>query len=54
MEERFCCNSWIFLERFKVVVLRSSSALISQEGDLLALISSVSSGVMSILLPLSD
>ena len=46
-------NSLICLERFKMVVLRPSSALISQEGDLLTLLFSFSTGLVSVLLPLS-
>ena len=48
---RSCFNTWICLERFKMVVLRSPSALISREGDLLTLLSSFSAlEVVSILL----
>ena len=36
-----------------MVVLRPSSALISQEGDLLTLLFSFSTGLVSVLLPLS-
>lgn len=51
VEESFCCDSPICLERFKMVVLRSFSALISHEGDLLTLLSSISAVVVPILAP---